>query len=194
MTHDDNSCPLRVVKPGQDRVNRRTDWDRRDGPKDRRNRRFGEERQNNPANRYNGNNSQVQEEQRVETQRDPPYQRKLQRQLLPEFMAADAAEKSAAENRETRDWVESSFRATERKVSAPGERELRLMTEKARTTANTATRAAVEAGPLQSLVSTTEKEPRQGQPAGTLRSIADQDRAAPVRGSRGQLRLKRRRC
>ncbi|CAN8289996.1 unnamed protein product [Cochlearia groenlandica] len=138
---------------GQNRnANRRSDWDRnerRDGPKDRRNRRFGDERLNNQFNRFKGDISQVQEGQRVETQRDPPYQRKLQRQLLPEFTAAAEAEK-----RDTREWVERSFGEATRKVPAPGERELRQMTEKARIAA----RAAVVNAPTTQAVTPVQAE------------------------------------
>ncbi|CAN8271884.1 unnamed protein product [Cochlearia groenlandica] len=117
MTHDDNHCPRRVVKPIQDRiVNGRSDWDRndhRDENKDRQNRRYGDDIFNKNFNDFKGESSQTHEGRRAETPRNCP----LQRQLPPEFTAA-------AEKRETRDWLKMTFQSTETKVMAPGEREL----------------------------------------------------------------------
>ncbi|CAN8255072.1 unnamed protein product [Cochlearia groenlandica] len=84
MTHDDKECPLRVVRPEQERgFNRRPDWeDRRDG-KDRRQRNQGEERNQGQLFRNRGESSFNQNHGRGE---NPPRQ-PLQRQLLPEFTA-----------------------------------------------------------------------------------------------------------
>ncbi|CAN8243652.1 unnamed protein product [Cochlearia groenlandica] len=49
-----------------------------------------------------------------------------------------AAIAAAAERQGTREWVKESFGAVELKVAAPGERELRLMTEKSKSLATSA--------------------------------------------------------